>query len=122
MRDGVHADTSLKRTKRSTAFECDAERDFTMQYYTRLQESPTLATIAMLKVNPTTKVEVIPMEDHYGRTVTVRTIGSAQPEKTDSVYVCAGNNAVFVANVIALAHAHNVEIDAGDSLDCCDGI
>lgn len=85
-----------------------------MQYYTRLAESPSLATLAMLKVNPSTKVEVIPMEDRYGRTVAIRTIAAAAVD-TDSVYVCAGDNAVFIANVIALAHAHNVTIDANAS-------
>ncbi len=86
-----------------------------MQYYTRLEESPSLATLAMLKVNPSTKVEVIPMEDRYGRTVAVRTVTAHRAIDVDSVYVCAGDNAVFVANVIALAHAHNVTIDAGYS-------
>jgi len=93
-----------------------------MQYYTRLQESPSLATLAMLKVNPTTKVEIIPLEDRYGRTVAVRTVTPAHADELDSVYVCAGNNPVFVANVIALAYAHNVTVDRKRSRDRCDGI
>ncbi len=93
-----------------------------MQYYTRLQESPSLATLAMLKVNPSTKVEVIPMEDRYGRTVAVRTIAARHAIDVDSVYVCAGDNALFVANVIALAHAHNVTIDARYSQGFSEGI
>jgi hypothetical protein len=83
-----------------------------MQYYTRLEESPSFATLAMLKGNPSTKVEVIPMEDRYGRTVAVRTVAARRAIDVDSVYVCAGDNALFVANVIALAHAHNLTIDA----------
>jgi hypothetical protein len=92
-----------------------------MHYYTRLQESPTFATIAMLKVNPRTKVEVVPMEDRYGRTVTVRTVGAAAAENVDSVYVCAGNNPVFVANVIALAHAHNLGVETSGPRNLGDG-
>lgn len=92
-----------------------------MQYYTRLQESPSPATLAMLKVNPATKVEVVALEDCYGRTVAVRTIGPADPDEIDSVYVCAGDNAVFIANVIALAHAHNITIDANQAQRWEDG-
>jgi hypothetical protein len=92
-----------------------------MQYYTRLAESPSLATLAMLNVNPSTKVEVVPMEDRYGRTVAVRTIAGHAAD-IDSVYVCAGDNAVFIANVIALAHAHNVTVDANDSRRLGEGI
>ena len=88
-----------------------------MQYYTRLQESPSLATLAMLEMNPTTKVEVIPMEDRYGRSVTVRTVGHDYIAAADSVYVCAGDNPIFIANVIALAHAHNVAVDGNASRD-----
>jgi hypothetical protein len=93
-----------------------------MHYYTRLQESPTLVTLAMLKVNPTTRVEVVALEDRYGRTVTVRTVLHQHASDVDSVYVCAGDNPVFVANVIALAHAHNLAIDAAATRDWCDGI
>jgi hypothetical protein len=93
-----------------------------MQYYTRLQESPSLATLAMLRMNPWTKVEVVPMEDGYGRTVAVRTVGPTYANEADSVYVCAGNNPVFVANVIVLAHAHNVRLDLKESPKWCDGI
>lgn len=76
----------------------------------------------MLKVNPTTKVEVIPLEDRYGRTVAVRTVAPAHVADIDSVYVCAGDNPVFIANVIALAHAHNLSIDAGRASDMYGGI
>lgn len=93
-----------------------------MQYYTRLQESPSLATLAMLEVNPTANVEVIPMEDRYGRTVTVRTVLRKPDDDIDAVYICAGDNPVFVANVIVLAHAHNVGVAAKRSRNCCDGI
>ncbi len=92
-----------------------------MQYFTRPQESPSSATLAMLQANPTVSVEVLPVEDRFGRTVAVRTIASDSFE-TDSVYVCNGDNPVFVANVIALAHAHNVWVATQRSRDWCDGI
>jgi hypothetical protein len=76
----------------------------------------------MLNVNPRTKVEVVPLHDRYGRSVAVRTLASPASEEIDSVYVCAGDNAVFVANVIALAYAHNSAVDAAASRNWCDGI
>ncbi len=94
----------------------------TMQYYTRLQESPSLVTLAMLKVNPSRKVEVVPFEDRYGRAVAVRTVTLECDIDGDSVYVCAGDNPIFIANVIALAHAHNLAIDEDASRTWCDGI
>jgi hypothetical protein len=36
--------------------------------------------------------------------------------------VCAGDNPIFIANVIALAHAHNLAIDEDASRTWCDGI
>lgn len=81
-----------------------------MQYYTWLQESPSLAMLAMLKVNPTSRVTVLPMEDRYGRAVAVRPVDSTKGSDADAVYVCAGDNPIFIANVIALAHAHNVRL------------
>jgi hypothetical protein len=82
-----------------------------MQYYTRLQESPIIATLAMFRANPVSRVEVIPMDDRYGRSVSVRIIPPRANDVGDSVYVCAGDNPLFVANVIALAHAHNCRLD-----------
>jgi CMP-2-keto-3-deoxyoctulosonic acid synthetase len=79
-----------------------------MQYYTRLQESPNLAVLALLKLNPTSKVAVVPLANCYGRAVAVRTVGRATGDAADAVYVCAGDNPIFVANVVVLAHAHNV--------------
>jgi len=93
-----------------------------MQYYTRLQESPSLVTLAMLKVNPTSKVEVVAARDGYGRTVAVRTLAFRPGEDVDAVYICAGDNPVFVANAIVLAHAHNVTIDITESHNWGDGI
>ncbi len=93
-----------------------------MHYYTRLQESPSVATLAMLNVNPRTKVEVVPLQDRYGRSVAVRTVATPAAVEIDSVYVCAGDNPVFVANVIALAYAHNIAIDAAATRNWCDGI
>jgi hypothetical protein len=92
-----------------------------MQYYTRLEESPSLVTLAMLKVNPRTKVTVSPMEDRYGRSVAVRAVVASRSDEADSVYVCAGDNPVFVANVIVFAHAHNITLDIKESHIWCDG-
>jgi hypothetical protein len=92
-----------------------------MQYFTRLQESPSVAILAMLKVNPTSKVAVLPMEDRYGRAVAVRTLRATAGDEPDAVFVCAGDNPVFVANVIVLAHAHNVTVDGRGAHNGCDG-
>ncbi len=75
----------------------------------------------MLRVNTMTKVEVVPMEDRYGRGVTVRTLAAGGSGAADSVYVCAGDNPIFVANVIALAHAHNVAIGPPRAPDIAGG-
>jgi len=50
------------------------------------------------------------MGERDGRAVAVRTIDPTSAGEIDAVYVCAGDNPVFVANVIVLAHNHNIQV------------
>jgi len=95
-------------------------------------ENPVPHILAMLEAIPTTKAAVFVMNDIYGKSLCVHPVDKspfaglterasapatnlqelheANEEAPECVVISAGNNALFVAAVLGLIHAHNLGV------------